>query len=161
DMLEAYGKQQLVSPLLVHHPARAVAVRAVSLLAESPRPDLSRLIERALGHPDGEVRAAVLRLRTASAPDEALLRRHLHDPSAALRCAALVGLVTGHFLEGRAAEDALQELLANVTPDACPTLASALIDLPNALARPLARGLSGNADPRFGVAVARALAAEP
>jgi len=161
DMLEAYERQHLVSPLLVHHPSRSVALRAVMLLADSPRTDLPRLIERALTHPDGEVRAAVLRLRTAKAPDEALLRRHLRDDMPAVRCAALVGLIAAGFLKGREAEDALHELVATVTPDACPTLARALVDLPSALARPLARELRCNPDPRFGVAVARALAAEP
>jgi AAA family ATP:ADP antiporter len=161
DMLEAYERQHLVSPLLVHHPSRAVALRAMTLLAESGREDLPRIADRALAHPDGEVRAAALRVRTAAAPDEALLRRHLHDDTPAVRCAALVGLVAGNFVEGREAEAALHEVLATVTPDACPTLARALVDLPTPLARPLARELGCNAEPGFGVSVARALAAEP
>lgn len=161
DMLEAYDKQHLVSPLLVQHPSRDVALRAVMLLAEQSRSDVPRLVERALTHPDEEVRAAALRVRTAAQPDEALLRRHLHDATPAVRCAALVGLVAGGFLEGREAEDALHEVLGTVTPDACPTLARALVDLPTPLARPLARELACNADPSFGVSVARALAVEP
>ena len=161
DMLEAYEKQHLASPLLVHHPSREVALRAVMLLGESPRADLPRLVERALAHPDAEVRAAALRLRTASIPDEALLRRYLRDEMPAVRCAALVGLVAAGYLEGREAEDALHELLATATPDACPTLARALVGLPTRLARPLARELRRNAGPGFGVSVARALAVEP
>jgi len=114
DLLEAYGKQHLVSPLMVHHPARDVALRAVTLLADSPRPDAPRLVERALMHPDEQVRAAVLRLRTAHAPDESVLRRYAHDTSPVVRCAALVGLVANGFLRGREAEEALHELGSNV-----------------------------------------------
>jgi AAA family ATP:ADP antiporter len=161
DMLEAYEKQHLVSGLLVHHPSRDVAVRAVMLLGESERDDVPQLLESALTHPDGEVRAAALRVRTLRAPDEALLRRHLRDETPAVRCSALVGLVAAGFIDGREAEDALHELLAAATPDACPTLARALVDLPSPLARSLARELSCNPDPSFGVSVARALAVDP
>ena len=161
DMLEAYEKQDLVAPLLVDHRSRDVALRAVALLAESPRADVARLVERAASHPDGEVRAAALRLRAAAAPDEALLRHHLQDEAPAVRCAALVGLIGGGFLQGRQAEDALHELIAAVAPDAAATLACALVDLPPNLAAPLARELGANPDPAIGVSVARALAAEP
>jgi AAA family ATP:ADP antiporter len=161
DMLEAYEKQHLVSPLLARHPSREVALRAVRLLADSPRADVPRLVADAAAHPDGEVRAAGLRLQSAYAPDEAALRRHLHDESPAVRGAALAGLVAAGFLDGREAEDALHEVLALVTPEAAATLADALVDLPAPLARPLARELSSNPDPAVGVAVARALAAAP
>jgi AAA family ATP:ADP antiporter len=49
DMLEAYQKHHLVSPLLVRHPSREVALRAVRLLAESPRGDVARLVADAAG----------------------------------------------------------------------------------------------------------------
>ena len=161
DMLEAYEKQHLASPLLVHHPSREVALHAVRLLADSPRADVPRLVAAAAAHPDGEVRAAAMRLQAAHAPDETTLRRHLHDESPSVRGAALVGLVAAGFLDGRAAEDALHEVLGLVTPDAAATLAGALVDLPAPLALPLAHELSSNPDPAVGVAVARALAAEP
>jgi AAA family ATP:ADP antiporter len=161
DVLEAYEKQHLVSPVLVRHPSREVALRAVRLLAASPRADVPRLVADAGSHADGEVRAAALRLQSAHAPDEAALRRALRDESPAVRCAALVGLVAAGFLEGHAAEDALHEVLSQVTPEVASTLAGALVDLPAPLAHPLARELSANPDPAVGVAVARALAAEP
>jgi len=160
DVLDAYDKPHLVSPLLVHHPSRAVALRALDLLARSPTADVLRLVDQA--GPDGEVRAALLRLRTARAPDEALLRRHLRDTrSPAVRCTALVGLVVGGFVDDREAEGVLREVLARVTPDASPTIARALQDLPPRFARTLARELSRNPDPRFATEVAKAIAGEP
>jgi AAA family ATP:ADP antiporter len=131
DMLEAYGKQHLVSPLMVHHPAPEVALRAVTLLADSPLPDAPRLVERALAHPNEQVRAAVLRLRTAHVPDESLLRRFARDPSPAVRCAALVGLVTGGYLRGREAEQALHELSCGTDPAFSVGVARALATEPN------------------------------
>src|SRR5262249_53781318 len=108
DMLDAYGKRDLVTPLLVFHPSRTVALRALALFADSPRPEVLRFIDRLLEHDDGEVRAAALRLHIAHVPDEALLRRHLGDPhSAAVRCTALLGLVAGGFVEDEGAAAAV------------------------------------------------------
>jgi AAA family ATP:ADP antiporter len=163
DMLEAYGKRDLVSPLLVHHPSRAVALRALALFADTSRPEVLRIVDRLLEHDDGDVRAAVLRMRTAHRPDEALLRRHLGDArSAAVRRTALVGLVAGGGVADDAqATAALRQALDHATPDAVPILASALHDLPPRFACLLASELSRNPDPRFGVEVAKAIAAEP
>src|SRR4029450_3366637 len=77
DMLDAYGKLDLVSPLLVYHPSRTVALRALALFTASPRPEVPRFVDRLLEHDDGDIRAAVLRLHIAIGPDETLLRRHL------------------------------------------------------------------------------------
>ena len=122
-----------------------------------------RFVDRLLEHDDGDVRAAVLRLHIAIGPDETLLRRHLADPtSPAVRCTALLGLVAGGFVEEESeAAAALHQALTDLTIDACPILASALRDLPPRLAGRLASELSWNADPRFGVEVAKAIAAEP
>jgi hypothetical protein len=162
-MLDAYGKRDLVTPLLVFHPSRTVALRALALFADSPGPEVLRFIDRLLEHDDGDVRAATLRLHIAHAPDEPLLRRHLRDPhSAAVRCTALLGLVAGGFVEDEgAAAAALHQALTDVTLDACPILASGLRDLPPRLAGRLASELSWNADPRFGAEVAKAIAADP
>jgi AAA family ATP:ADP antiporter len=162
DMLEAYGKVALISPLLVHHPSREVARRALALVDDPSRPDILRFIDRVLDRDDDDVRAAVLRLRTARRPDEALLRRHLRRArSPVVRCTALVGLIGGGFVDDREAERMLGEFLEHVTADAMPTLAPTLTDLPPRFARALARELVRNPDPRFGAEVAKALAAEP
>ncbi len=131
DMLEAYGKQHLVPPLMIHHPSREVALRAVTLIAGSPRTEMPRLIEPALAHPDEQVRATVLRLRTAREPEEPLLRRHARDGSPVVRCAALMGLVAGGFLRGREAEQALHELSRNTDPTFVVGVARALAAEPN------------------------------
>lgn len=161
DVLESYEKQHLVSPLMVHHPSPPVALRALELLAASGRDDLPRLVDRALGHPDPDVRAAVLRVRTQQRPDEQLLRRHLTDPSPAVRCVALAGLAGAGLVDDAEAERVLHELLGSLGVDACPMLARALVNLPPSLGQPLARELRRHPDPRFGVALARALTAEP
>jgi AAA family ATP:ADP antiporter len=162
DMLEAYDKGHLVSPLLVYHPSRVVALRALAFFADSSRPEAFRFVERLLQHDDGDVRAAVLRMRTSRQPDEAVLRRHLRDPhSAAVRCTALVGLIAGGFVTDEdGAARMLREILEQATPDACPILATTLRDLPR-FASLLASELSRNPDTRFGTEVAKAIAADP
>ncbi len=163
DMLEAYDKGHLVSPLLVYHPSRVVALRALAFFADSSRPEAFRFVERLLQHDDGDVRAAVLRMRTSRQPDEAVLRRHLRDPhSAAVRCTALVGLIAGGFVTDEdGAARMLREILEQATPDACPILATTLRDLPPRFASLLASELSRNPDTRFGTEVAKAIAADP
>jgi ATP:ADP antiporter, AAA family len=162
DMLAAYDKSHLVSPLIVFHPSRTVALRVLELFTGAPHPEVLRFTDRLLQHEDGDVRATVLRLRTAGQPDEPLLRRSLRDPSPAVRCTALVGLVAGGFVDDEeAAATALRETLADVTADACPILASALRDLPARFALVLAGELSRHPDPRFGAEVAKALSTDP
>jgi AAA family ATP:ADP antiporter len=162
DMLEAYGKTALVSPLLVHHPSPVVARRALALLAGSPNEEVLRFVDRLLEHGDDDVRAAVLRMRTTRRPDEALLRRHLRDVnSPAVRCTALIGLIAGRFIDDAEAPAALRAVLESATADSAPTIAHALRDLPPRFARMLAGELSRNPDPRFGTEVARAIAADP
>jgi AAA family ATP:ADP antiporter len=163
DMLEAYGKTNLVSPLLVHHPSPAVAVRALAVVAATPNDDMLRFVDRLLEHGgDDDVRAAVLRMRTTRQPDQALLRRHLRDArSPGVRCTALIGLLAGGFIDDAEAPAALRAVLESATPDSASTLAHALRDLPPRFARLLAGELSRNPDPRFGTEVARAIASDP
>lgn len=162
DMLAAYDKGHLVSPLIVFHPSRAVALRALEFFGAAPHAEVLRFTDRLLTHEDGDVRATVLRLRSAQQPDEKLLRRSLGDPSPAVRCTALVGLVAGGFVDDEdAAATALRAALADVGPDACPILASALRDLPARFALVLANELTRHPDPRFAAEVAKALGADP
>jgi AAA family ATP:ADP antiporter len=162
DMLEAYGKTNLVSPLLVHHPSSAVAMRALALLAGTPNDDVLRFVDRLLEHGDDDIRAAVLRMRTTRSPDQALLRHHLRDArSPAVRCTALIGLLAGGFIDDGEAPAALRAVLESATADSAPTIAHALRDLPPRFARVLAGELSRSPDPRFGTEIARAIAGDP
>ena len=162
DMLEAYGKTHLVSPLLVHHPSPTAALRALALLAGTQDDEVLRFVDRLVEHGDDDVRAAVLRMQSARRPDEALLRRHLRDArSPAVRCTALIGLLAGGFIDDAEAPAALRTVLESATADSAATLASALRDLPPRFARVLAGELSRNPDPRFGTEVARAIAGDP
>src|SRR5262249_52733055 len=118
--------------------------------------------DRLLEHGDDEVRAAVLGLRTARHPDEALLRRHLRDArSPAVRCTALIGLLAGGFVDDAEAPAALRTVLETATAHSAAALGHALGELPPRFARVLAGELGRNRDPRFGTEVARAIAADP
>lgn len=71
DLLELYGKADLVPPLILHHPDEAVVLRALTLITrhhpERVRPLLDSLIRRR----SPRVRAAALRTACALGPDRA------------------------------------------------------------------------------------------
>ena len=162
DMFESYGKTALVPALILYHPSQEVVLRAFEMFARSQRKDVRRLTGRLLSHEDPEIRAAALRSVSAIAPDEDLLRQHcMSDPSPAVRCTALVGLVAA----GMCADEEVNRLLRKMARGDCggtrKALAKALRHLPVERFSWVALELAAFDDPDLLVEVVRSMGATP
>jgi HEAT repeat protein len=157
DVLEACDKTSLVPPLILHHPSRAVVLRALEQFSQSGHPHLDSFLARLLSHDDSEVRAAALRAYAARAPADARVRELLRgDPSPTVRATALVVWLARHGEPGEL-ERLAGEILDGEDRVARLALARALPNLPYAaIASPLRRLL---ADPDESVVAELAQAA--
>jgi hypothetical protein len=109
DLLSEEGRVRLIPALILYHPSADVVLRALDLLGASGRTDFVPVADRLLSHQNAEIRAAALRARTASSPDEKLLRSAMEDACPLVQASALVGLVASGWAadEVQRASDAL------------------------------------------------------
>jgi AAA family ATP:ADP antiporter len=162
DLLETYGRERLVPPLILYHPSAAIVLRALKLFEGSTRVDVQEIRRRLLQHPEPAVRAAALRALVSDGGDRAMVRTLLRtDPSPVVRGTALalwMGL-------GEASADDLREAVSDLTAlsDHASRLAvaSTLGELPGLVLLPVARALLDGATPAIRREVARALATDP
>jgi ATP:ADP antiporter, AAA family len=162
DLLDAYGRARLVSPLILYHPSAAVVLRALELFDATPRADLRQLHERLLEHPEPAVRAAILRRLVADGCDRSVVRASLKgDASPLVRHTALVLWMGFEDTAPNDIEDAVTDLLSSPDPSSRLAVASTLGELPAALLLPVVRALLEGATPEIRRTVARSLAAEP
>jgi CRP-like cAMP-binding protein len=119
EMLEAFDKRHLITPLLLHHDSPRVRARALHAIAAAR----SRIgvrwvstVERMIHDDDVDVRAAALRALAALSSEEptALMRRQLDDPAPRVVVAAAVGLAqSGEVADVDDAEAALARLIGD------------------------------------------------
>ena len=119
EMLEAFDKRHLITPLLLQHQSPRVRARALHAIAAAR----SRIgvrwvptVERMIHDEAIDVRAAALHALAALASEEptALMRRQLDDPAPRVVVAAAIGLSqSGEVDDVDAAESALARLIAD------------------------------------------------
>jgi AAA family ATP:ADP antiporter len=111
-MLEALGKRNLITPLLLHHQSAPVRTRALTALAES-RTRIGRkwapAVARMVQDSNVDVRAAALRALAALSREDAaaMMRRHLDDPEPRVAVAAAAALANGGQADDVAAAEAM------------------------------------------------------
>ena len=120
DVLDSLDKQNLVTPLLLHHESPAVRTRALTVLRAAPRPVAQRslpMIQRMIGDDSPEVRtAAIATLASIRGEDAAELARPLlMDRSPKIVATAAVALVASERPEDVAAGEATLSALATDT----------------------------------------------
>ena len=120
DVLESLDKQNLVTPLLLHHQSPAVRARALTVLRAAPRAVAQRslpMIQRMIGDDSPEVRtAAIGTLASIWGEDAAELARPLlMDRSPKIVATAAVTLVASERPEDVAAGEATLSALATDT----------------------------------------------
>jgi ATP/ADP translocase/HEAT repeat protein len=162
DLLETYGRERLVSPLILYHPSAAVVLRALDLFDDMPRDDLRQLRRRLLEHPEASVRAAALRRLVADGCDRSIVRASLkEDASPLVRHTALVLWMGYDDTPPSDLEDAVADLLASPDPSSRLAVASTLGELPPVLLMPVARAILEGATLEIRRTVACSLAAQP
>ena len=120
DVLESLDKQNLVTPLLLHHESPAVRTRALTVLRAAPTAVAQRslpMIQRMIGDDSPEVRtAAIGTLASIRGEDAAELARPLlMDRSPKIVATAAVTLVASERPEDVAAGEATLSALATDT----------------------------------------------
>lgn len=161
ELFTAYGKTDLVPALILYHPSREVVLRAFKLFARTQRTDVTRLTKRLLQHDDPEIRAAALRATSGARPDERQLREHLSDGSAAVRCTALVALISAELLDDDEATASLGRMVDSDDADTRLALARALRRLPPSRFAWVGTKLSRGASPELASELAASMAAAP
>jgi len=116
ELLEYFGKQDLVPPVLVRHDNAAVRYKTLQLLTDSDRTDTIPMIESAVSDEDPRVRSAALHaivsLRGPRSTTETIDR--LEDSSPELRSAAIASILAGEAGAGRAeARAALHKMVGS------------------------------------------------
>jgi hypothetical protein len=119
ELLEYFGKVELVPPVLVRHDSPQVRRKTLELLTGSHREDAIPLIEGVLGDDDAEVRSAALHavvsLRGNTSKIEIV--DQLDDPSPELRGAAIASILAGDAGAGRVeAREALRNMVTSTRP---------------------------------------------
>lgn len=161
DMLDAYGKVNLIPALILYHPSEDVVLRAFDIFATSRRTDVQRLTARLLHHKNERIRAAALRAHCSQMPDRDLAIRMGEDPSPIVRTTAQVQLIRAGFIGEFEGGDVLRDIIDNGTAELRMALAYAARDLPpGRYAWALIR-LAGIQEPGLSVAVAQSMAAAP
>lgn len=115
ELLEYFGKHDLVPPVLVRHDSTEVRHKTLRLLSESGRTDAIPMIEGALADADAGVRSAALHAIVTLRGDttKVELVAQLDDPSPELRSAAIASILAADAGAGRAeARQALRRMVA-------------------------------------------------
>jgi AAA family ATP:ADP antiporter len=137
EVLESLDKRNLVTPLLLFHGSPAVRSRALMALS-SARPEVATRwlpsVERMMGDPSGEVRAAAVGALAAIRGEDAagLARPLINDPDP--RIAGTAAAVLAGSSDEKDREDA-EAALVRVAGDTRPEAAGARKDLASALGR--------------------------
>ncbi len=161
EMFESYGKTDLVPALILYHPSREVVLHGFEMFAKSDRQDVRRLISRLLGHEDEQIRAAALRTLSATEADEERLRQHLDDSSPAVRCTALVCLISAGLADERETTVALRKMVRGDCGGTRMALARALRQLPSTRFAWVYEELGQLEEEGLAIEVAHSIAAAP
>lgn len=160
DLLEASGRSNLVTPLILYHPSRAVVIRALAVMSVGDRRDFVPLARRLVSAPDEEVRTAALRALTAvgGVGEHARLRAALADPSPAVRATALVALIGTSRGAAAFAQD-IRAVMEAPEPAGRLALAKAIRHNPAPFFDDIIRELAAAREPEMLVEVASIIAA--
>jgi ATP:ADP antiporter, AAA family len=154
----------VIPVVMLFHPSRAVVLRALELFEQHRREGwgwaLHRLSQEAR---DPQIRAAALTAHAYREEDDSALRAAQNDPDEMLRVTALTGLISGGWIEGDAATQALSEALARASVYGRVSLAAAMRSRPSPVFEAALLQLADTDDlgVRAGVADAMAQAPSP
>ena len=162
ELLDASGRGNLLPPLILYHPSRAVVIRALDVMGAGQRRDFVPLARRLLGAPDEEVRTAALRALTtvAGADEHPILRRALSDTSPSVRATALIGLIVSSRAAGAFANE-VRAVIEGPDPEGRVALARAIRRSPAPAFRDLVKQLAAIAEPELQAETAAIMTAAP
>jgi AAA family ATP:ADP antiporter len=155
---------EVIPVVMLFHPSRAVVLRTLQLFEQHRREGWGWARQRLSREAhDPQVRAAALTADAHRQEDDSALRAALNDPDEMLRVTALTGLVSGGWIEGEQATQAMSEALQRASLYGKVSLAAAMRSRPSPLfeAALLQLAATHDLDVRAGVADAMAQAPSP
>jgi ATP/ADP translocase/HEAT repeat protein len=159
DLLHEKKRTHLVPALVLYHPSADIAVHALELFTEARRQDAVPLTTRLLSHPDPSVRVAALRLRTAIAPDAAVLEQARASGCEVVAASAIVALAAHGWMPPDEAMGELTRRLDAGGNGVALGVAQTLIHHPAPAFRVLLTRLAHDDDPQTRCAAVRAIGA--
>ena len=147
DMLELYEKTDLVPPLILHHPAEAVVLRALTLITRHHPERVEPLVDALMARRSPRVRAAALRTACALGPEHARSAIEATDPDDDHEVAVTRKLATftAEAFDSGMGRREVQGLLAGTTDDRA-ILARSLHLLPSSRRVEVGAVLAGSSD---------------
>ncbi|HMJ11307.1 MAG TPA: hypothetical protein VK524_07850, partial [Polyangiaceae bacterium] len=160
QILAGDGRARLIPALILYHPSPEVVVDALEILDRSDRRDFIPITERLLEQGTPEVRAAVLRLRSARQVNEEQLRRLVADDCQVVRATALVILLRAG-LAGPAEDVELQRIASHGGVPEKMALAQAIAHKPAGIFEDVLMQLAADADSTVRKAALAGMSAAP
>ncbi len=133
ELLEYFGKGDLIPPVLVRHESPRVRRRTLMLLTGSGRADAIPLVEEALADEDAEVRSTALHALVSLQDETAApgMADRLEDPNWGIRGAAVASILARAGSAGRGvARETLEEMAGSIDVNARRAAADAIGELP-------------------------------
>ena len=162
DLVASQGEVRAIPVVMLFHPSQAVVLRALALFEEQQRQGFLWAVERLSGEgTDPRIRAAALSAYARMQGDPSALYTALADVHEPIRATALVGLVSGGWLEWRDAERLLEAILVHGSSEGRQSLAMAIRIQPSPLFAGALVRLAESSDPGVRAQVAEAMIRMP
>lgn len=146
DLLATESRVALVPALLLYHPSQDVVLRTLDLFVQARRTDFVPVADRLLANGSPTIKAAVLRARSAVAPDSEVLERHANDDDELVRATALVGLISMGAFDADGDEALVK--LGDTSAEARLAVAKAIAAQPHPAFAPILTKLAASDDPK-------------
>ena len=126
DLFAHHDRIDLLPSLLLYHPSKEVALRALEVFAHHGDPRFVPTARRLLRKGDPEVRAAAIRAIMGVEAAPQILEVALDDDSAAVRATALVGMLSHGYGDGEELQRRLSRALVEGSEEVRTELAQAV-----------------------------------
>ena len=126
DLFQRYDKVDLIPKLVLYHPSKEVATRALDIFASEGDPGFVPIARRLMRDEDSALRAAALRALVIVAPDDRLMHESVNSDDPALHATALVCMLNGEHPDRLELEGLLEKCLTEGTPETQAELARAI-----------------------------------
>jgi AAA family ATP:ADP antiporter len=162
DLVAEQGEVQVIPAVMLFHPSRTVVLRNLEFFDRHQRAGSAWALERLRQQAeDPQIRAAALSAHARQHNDDAALRAGLDDADETVRMTALVGLVSGGWMNADAAARALSDAVANASPGGRASLAAAIRSRPSSLFERSLVQMADTPDVQVRTRVAEAMAQMP
>ena len=163
DLFQRYDKVDLIPKLVLYHPSKEVAQRALQIFAQEGDPSFAPIARRLMRDDDSQLRAAALRALMIVDPDDRLLQESVMSHDAALHATALVGMLGGGYPNRQELTEMLEMCLTEGSPEVQAELGRAIAHQPDPdeLLRSSLKRLGSSLDPDVLKAAVEAMAVRP